>query len=160
MAKDDKRAIAKDLYITGNYTQERIAQCIGINNATLTKWKIQDGWEEERDHLQRLTTSSETYIRELIDYNLLILQSKVRDNKRQFADGQLAAKDMKLIDGKETDALAKLFAQIKRKELTIADTVAILNRFLEFLHGHCKELAQTITPLSDGFIQETIKKQR
>jgi transposase-like protein len=160
MAKEEKRQAAKSLYLTGEYTQDRIAAMLGINSATLTKWKASDNWEDERDMSQRLTTSSETYIRELIDFNLMVLQAKVRAQKAEFADGKIALKDMKLIDGKETDALSKLFIQIKPKELTVTITAGVVMKFLLFVESKSKEIAKTLTPYSDEFIQEFIKKQR
>ena len=159
MAKEDKRRTAKELYMTGNYTQERISALLGINAVTITKWKATDDWEKERDKKNRLSESSETRIRQIIDFNLSILQARVEEQEKSAEAGNITKSEMKLIDGKETDALAKLFAQIKKKDLSFSEKVEILTRFFDYLQTKNKGVAESVMPYSDAYIQELINSR-
>ena len=160
MVKEDKRAAAKALYLTGNYTQERIAAMLNVNAITVSNWKTKDGWELERDELSRLTDSTETHIRALINFNLMVLKAKANKRRTSIETEQIDAADLELISAKETDGLAKLFAQIRKKELLFSDKVSVVTDFLEFVGVKDKALAQQLTPYSDDYIQDLIKKYR
>ena len=158
--KEDKRAAAKELFLTGNFTQERISQMLNVNNATVSNWKTKDAWDVERSELSRLSDSTETHIRGLIDFNLFVLKAKAERRRAALTDGKTQAADLELISAKETDGLSKLFAQIKKKELVFADKVSVVTEFLEFIGAKDKTLAQSLTTFSDDYIQDLVKKYR
>lgn len=159
MAKNEKRQAAKDLFMLGDYTQVDIGKMLGVSETTLSKWKDADGWEEERDKVKRIATSSETRIRRLIDYNLMVLEAKM-DFRLETVDTEGAqTHELEMISSKETDSLSKLFAQIKRKELTIADYLRILTEFLKFLETRDLTLAKTITEHLDVFRDKILNQK-
>ncbi|MBL7813617.1 MAG: DUF1804 family protein [Saprospiraceae bacterium] len=159
MAKNEKRQAAKDLYMLGDYTQVDIGKMLGVSETTLSKWKESDGWEDERDRVKRIAVSSETRIRRLIDYNLMVLEAKM-DFRLASIDGEeMQAHELEMISSKETDSLSKLFAQIKRKELSIADYLRILTEFLKFLETRDLALAKTITEHVDVFRDKILNQK-
>jgi predicted transcriptional regulator len=152
MAKNEKRGAAKDLYLTGQYNQGRISAMLGVTPNTISKWAKEDDWEDEYDKVIRITESTETRIRELIDYNLMVLQARVKVRKESLENGDVeSAAELELIDGKQTDGLSKLFAQIKRKDLTNADKIQIIDEFLKYIESKDLSFAKEIIVFTDGF---------
>jgi hypothetical protein len=161
MAKNEKRQAAKDLFMLGDYTQVDIGKMLAVSETTLSKWKDLDGWEDERDKVKRIATSSETRIRRLIDFNLMVLEAKMdfRLKSLNNTEGSLLPHELEMISGKETDSLSKLFAQIKRKELNIADYLRILTEFLKFLEPRDLALAKNVSEQVDAFRDKMLNQK-
>ena len=49
--KLNKRALARDLFMQGEYTQEEIAQKIGSSRQTIARWAKEDNWTELKSSL-------------------------------------------------------------------------------------------------------------
>ncbi len=162
MAKNNEKiSAARSLYLTGNYNQAEIARMLGISDASITKAKKEEGWEEEIVMQQKIEESSESIIRELVHYNLMILRGRARKGMKSLEDGETTdASDLTLISGKETDGLSKLFAQIKRKDLAFSDTVNIITNLLDFIARKDKSLAEQVTAYTDEYIQDLTKRNK
>ena len=48
--KLDKKGIAKALYLNGEYTQEEIAEKVGVTRKTVNTWIKADSWEESKPY--------------------------------------------------------------------------------------------------------------
>lgn len=155
MAKPEKRTAARTLYMTGKYDLGEIATILGVSNGSITKWNREEGWSEEFDRDAKITNETEASIRELISYNLMVVKAKARKARKELDEGIVTdAADLKLITSTDIDGLAKLFAQIRRKELDFADKVNIIADFLTYASTKRPELFTDIQTLTDGYIEK------
>ena len=137
---------AKILWITGAGTDQQIADRLGIQRPeTIGEWRRADGWEEEREHIQRLTeedhpggaeTLSESNSRHLKEYQLM--QTKGVQALRSL-DPKTAAEAAAMIDsgikgerlvrGEPTEVRevrALMHANVQVLELVVADVIKAL----------------------------------
>ncbi len=143
----DVKLQAKILWITGAGTDQQIADRLGIQRPeTIGEWRRADGWEEERQHIQRLTeekitravseTLSESNSRHLKEYQLM--QTKGVQALRSL-DPKTAAEAASMIDsgikgerlvrGEPTEVRevrALMHANVQVLELVVADVIKAL----------------------------------
>lgn len=151
MSKDNsinKQAIAKSLFLDGNYTQEEIAEKIGTTRQTVARWIKKGNWEE----IKASVTITPTQIiaqwnRQIVEINNNI---NTRPQGERFATTQ------------EADALAKLAGAIKKLEtdLGVADFVSVSMRFLTWLRALDVNEAKHFNRLFDAFIKDQANKQK
>lgn len=151
MSKDNsinKQAIAKSLFLDGNYTQEEIAEKIGTTRQTVARWIKRGNWEE----IKASVTITPTQIiaqwnRQIVEINNNI---NARPQGERFATTQ------------EADALAKLAGAIKKLEtdLGVADFVSVSMRFLTWLRALDVNEAKHFNRLFDAFIKDQASKQK
>lgn len=141
----EKRNKAKQLYLTGQYTQQEIANLVGVTLTSISRWKEEEGWEELK---MSLLTTRENELKRL--YKMLKVLNDEIDKKAELS---------KPINSKEADSLLKLTQAIKNLELetSIADKVEVGMNFIEFVRKENVELAQTITRWFDMYIQHSLK---
>lgn len=150
LKKEKKRALAKDLYVSG-YSMQDLADKIGVTRQTVGKWCKEDGWQEIR--AARNITRPELVNKLLLAIDKLICQ--VNDSN-----------DPTMIAGLG-DKLSKLSSVIQKldKQTTVVDTIDVFMAFSKWLEYRAQtddeitpELRKTINRLQDTFILEQINK--
>lgn len=150
LEKEKKRALAKDLYVSG-YSMQDLADKIGVTRQTVGKWCKEDGWQEIR--AARNITRPELVNKLLLAIDKLICQ--VNDSN-----------DPTMIAGLG-DKLSKLSSVIQKldKQTTVVDTIDVFMAFSKWLEYRAQtddeitpELRKTINRLQDTFILEQINK--
>lgn len=144
MNKDDERAAAFDLFMLGR-DQQNVARVLKISAATVSKWAKADNWREQRSRKFSLEESRADRVMGLIDYQIEAL-THVIDNNRK-AGGAL-----KLLEKGEIDALSKLFATIKGKDVNWSQFVNVTRELIEFIAARDNELAKLIVEHTDAFL--------
>ena len=138
----DKKGIAKSLYLDGNYTQEEIADKVGITRQTVSRWVKAENWEE----IKASVTITPAQI--IAQWNRQIVEINKKINARP--DGERFATTQ------EADALSKLAGSIKKLEADIGvpDCVSVAMRFLSWLRPLDIEAAKQFNNLFDAFIKD------
>lgn len=146
MIKDkfDKKGIAKALYTEGNYTQEEIADKVGVTRQTVARWIKEGNWEELK---ASLTVTSEEIITQL-QHQIIEINKNIasREDGKRFSTPA------------EADALSKLAGSIKKleSEVGISECISVSMRFLTWLRRLDKEKAVDFNNIFDAFIKDVI----
>ena len=147
---EKKRALAKDLYVSG-YSIQDLADKIGVTRQTVGKWCKEDGWQEIR--------AAKNITRPELVNKLLLAINKLID---QVNDSQ----DANMIAGLG-DKLSKLSSVIQKldKQTTVFDSIDVFMAFSKWLEYRAQtdseitpELRKTINKLQDQYILEQINK--
>lgn len=143
--KNDKRIRAKELYLTGNYTQKQISEMVGISETSIGKWKREDKWDDLKDSIL-ITREAELkrlykQLAYLNDYTDGIIENEGKPDTKIF------------------DAVSKCTAAIKALEidLSIAEKVDVGTAFINLVMKEDVDLAKQIVKWFDIFIKESIK---
>lgn len=141
----DKKSIAKALYVQSGYTQEEIAEKVGVTRQTVGRWVKAEGWEELKAS-QTITPAQiiAQFNRQIVEINNKISEREVG---QRFATPQ------------EADAINKLASSINKlqNEVGIADIVSVGMRFLTWLRPLDPEAGKTFNNLFDTFIKEVAR---
>lgn len=160
MNKADQRAAAKELYLLG-WEQGKIARLVNVTEATISNWvnKGDTGtsWREERAQKFSLEESISSQVLELIDYQLSAIRSTMEFLKKEKEAAE--DKDGKklptpLIGKGEIDALSKMFATVKQKDVTWTHYVTVCRELAEFVATKDSEFAKTLMDFSDVFLMD------
>jgi predicted transcriptional regulator len=143
MTKDEQRSAAKDLFMLGR-DQQVIARTLAVSQTTMTKWAKDGNWREERARKNGMHESISARILTLIDYQIEALEELTKDHR---SSGKL-----KLLDKGEIDALSKLFATIKGKDISWSQYVNVTKELIEFLSERDNELAKLVVEHTDYFL--------
>lgn len=145
LKSEQKKALARDLYLLGSYTYEEIAMKVGTQRQTISRWAKAGGWEDLKAGMS--VTREEILKRlyqQLNNINAIILE---REPNERFANS------------KEADAMAKLSATIKNMEVDvgISDIISVGMRFGEWLRRVDLDKAKEYVQYWDLFLKEQIK---
>lgn len=145
LKSEQKKALARDLYLLGSYTYEEIATKVGTQRQTISRWAKAGGWEDLKAGMS--VTREEILKRlyqQLNNINAIILE---REPNERFANS------------KEADAMAKLSATIKNMEIDvgISDIISVGMRFGEWLRRVDLDKAKEYVKYWDLFLKEQIK---
>ena len=145
LKSEQKKALARDLYLLGSYTYEEIAMKVGTQRQTISRWAKAGGWEDLKAGMS--VTREEILKRlyqQLNNINAIILE---REPNERFANS------------KEADAMAKLSATIKNMEIDvgISDIISVGMRFGEWLRRVDLDKAKEYVQYWDLFLKEEIK---
>lgn len=145
LKSEQKKALARDLYLLGSYTYEEIATKVGTQRQTISRWAKAGGWEDLKAGMS--VTREEILKRlyqQLNNINAIILE---REPNERFANS------------KEADAMAKLSATIKNMEIDvgISDIISVGMRFGEWLRRVDLDKAKEYVQYWDLFLKEQIK---
>ncbi len=150
MNKAEQRAAAKDLFMLG-WDQGRIAATVQVTEATISNWvnKGDNGasWKEQRAKKFRLEDSISTDVLELIDYQIRALRSRYLEFENTDANGQLP-----LISKGDIDALSKMFAAVKQKDVSWTHYVNVCRELAEYVATKDPEFAKALTEFTDAFL--------
>lgn len=163
MKNADKKDWAKLLYVQGDLSQKEIALKVDISEQTLCKWIKVEGWErlkvsiimtkeEELKRLYEQLSALNKYIKE--EGNPVI------DKKASEEKGTTIYKYLKCATTSQSDTIAKLSAAIRNleTEISLADTITVARKFINFLRSIDLDKAKDVTSLFDAFIKHSAKK--
>lgn len=134
---------AKELFFSG-FSQKKISEVLEVSEQTISRWAKKFAWDQERTKLASSKESIELRIFKLIEYQLWVLEQKA---ELAMHNGTPTP-----IDKGEIDALSKLFASIKAKEISFGQKVQLISDFTEFINTEDPEIAKRIIKLSEQFI--------
>lgn len=161
MPNNEKVNAALDLYLTDKYTGVQISQMLGVGEGTISKWAIKGDWEFKRDEVVKLQSDIEADIRYLIRRNLKILRARGERDDLLLSEGSIEeVADLEVTTGKDTDALSKLFSQIRREELRLKDRIEVLTDFLRFCETKDLSFAKLLIAFTDAYRDQLFNKQR
>lgn len=143
MNKDDERVAARDLFMLGR-DQQYVARVLKISQTSMSKWAKEGNWREQRSQKYSLEESRADRMLGLIDYQIEALQNLTEEHRKT---GKL-----KLLDKGEIDALSKLFATIKGKDVSWSQYVNVTRELIEFISTRDNELAKLIVEHTDAFL--------
>lgn len=149
MGKVEQKLAAKELFFL-NWDQTEIARVVNVTNATVSKWVNQEKWREERALKYSLKESIGGQLMELIDYQLSALREKVKTYKESG--------DLKLLDKGEIDALSKMFASVKQKDVQWTHYVNVCRELCDYVDSKDSDFAKALLNFTDGFLMQ--KRER
>lgn len=141
----DKRELAKIIFVQGSYTYEEIAEKVGVNKNTITRWSKADSWED----IKASKTISPEQI--LAGFNRQIIE--INKNIDSRPEGERFATVA------EADTLIKLASAIKKIEADagIVDVVNVSMKFTNWLRPLDLEMAKKVADLFDAYIKDILK---
>lgn len=145
LKSEQKKLLAKEIYLLGSSTFEEIAQKVGAQRQTISRWAKAGNWDNLKAGMS--VTREEILKRmyqQLNNMNAAILERE--PGKRQA-------------DTKEADVMVKLAAAIKNMEtdVGISDIISVGMRFGEWLRKVDLNQAKEYVKLWDLFLKEQIK---
>lgn len=142
---ENKRQIARTLFVQGGMTQKEIASKLEVTEQTISRWAKKDHWDELKKNLM---SGKQEILRSLYT-ELQKLQTIIEEN------GGVA-------DSKQADIRRKLITDIRQLETrySVSQTVQVGMDFCEFLKEIDFELAGKISQYFQAFIDEQIEKQK
>lgn len=144
LTNDQKKQLAKTLFLHENITQLEIAERVNVRPATISKWVNDGKWADLK---VSISITKEEQLKNL--YNQLKALNETISSREEKNYASSA----------EADTITKLANAISKMEgdVGVADTIAVISKFLEWLRKFDLKQAQELTPLCDGFIQEQLK---
>lgn len=145
LRKDQKKSLARDLYLLGQYTYEEIGIKVGVQRQTVSRWAKEGKWDDTKAGMSVTREENLKYLNQhLKNINMDILE-RDKDNRQPTS--------------KEADVMVKLAAAIKSLELDvgISDIISVGIRFTDWLRRSDLEKAKEFIPFWDAFIKEQVK---
>ena len=139
---DNKRQVARTLFVHGKMTQKEIANKLEVTEQTISRWAKKDHWDELK---RNIITGKQEILRSL--YAEL---EKLHSSIKGFADSKTA------------DIRRKLITDIRQLETqySISEAVQIGIDFCEFLKIIDKDFAVKVNDYYRAFINEQLEKQK
>lgn len=146
--KIDKRSIARTLYLEGSYTQEEIADKVGVSRQTVVRWSKEDSWQELK---ASMSITPAQLIKEW--------QQQIAEINRRISGREEGAR---FATPAEADALLKLATAIKKlqDDLGISEVISVCMRFLAWLRPLDMEIAKAFNGYMDAFIKDQATQKR
>jgi hypothetical protein len=141
------RDAARILYFEG-MQQIKISKLLNVDNSTVTRWKKQDDWEDKLKKRNQLMETNADIVQELISYQLRALRARI-NNWEALED-----EEPKLIGKGEIDALSKLYATIKKKDVEWTNYVQIMKEFMSWIQLKDLDLAKNLVEYSNEFLND------
>ena len=145
LKSEQRKALAREIYLLGNYTFEEIAQKVGTQRQTVSRWAKAGNWDGLKAGMS--VTREEILKRmyqHLSNINAAILERE--PEKRQP-------------DSKEADVMVKLAAAIKNMEtdVGVSDIISVGMRFAEWMRRVDMDKAKELVKYWDVFLREQIR---
>lgn len=144
LKNSQKKSIAKELYLHGDYTFEEIASKVGTVRQTIARWAKDDGWADVK---ASMTVGKENTLKNLYAHVHSINEAILKRDEGERTPTP-----------KEADILSKLAAAIDKleSESGIRELVSSGMAFLNWLRGIDPQKAIEYTELWDAFIKGRI----
>jgi transposase-like protein len=145
LTRENKKAWALSEYLHSNLTQKEIAEKVSVSEQTLSKWVNEGKWNTLKAGVT-MTRESEL-VRMYNQLTELNNDINTREPGKRYASS------------KEADVITKLASAIRslETEASVGDIISVSKRFLTWLRAFDLKSAQTITPLFDSFIKDSLK---
>lgn len=144
LSNEQKKALAKDIYLLGSFTQDEIAAKVGTTRQTVSRWAKAEGWDELKAGM--------TIGRDQILKNLYRQINEINTNISAREKGERHATT------READVLMKLSASIRKMEndVGISELVSSGMRFINWLKRTDLAKAKEFVNYWDAFIKDQI----
>lgn len=141
---NQKRELAKMLFLHEAVTQKEIAERIGVSEVTVSKWAKADNWDSLK---VSVTITKDEQLKSLYR------QLAAINNEIAGRDGQ------KYATPAEADAISKLANAIGKMEsdVGVSDIISVAKKFLTWMRKFNLVKAQELTPLFDSFIKDNLR---
>ena len=138
LRNEQKKALARDIYLLGSYTLEEIAAKVGSTRQTVSRWAREGGWEEMKAGM--------TVGREQILKNLYRQISEINKGERHATS-------------READTIMKLSAAIRKLEddIGIGELISAGMRFGDWLRPLDLAKAKEFVNLYDAFLKDQVR---
>ena len=145
LKNNQKKIIAKELYLAGDYTFEEVADKVGAARQTIARWAKDEGW---RDIKASMTVGKDKMLK-----NLYAHVQTINDEILSRPDGERRPTPA------EADILAKLSSSIGKLETEggIHELVNTGIAFLTWLRGADPQKAVEFSYLWDAFIKDKLR---
>lgn len=157
LTNDQKKSLAKELYILGTYTYAEIAEKVGSTRQTVSKWATADKWDELKTYM---TAGKSSIIKGLYAQMDMINQAVIERGKLIDLDEKDPKKAIQLgPTAQESDKIVKLANAIRKMENDsgISSLIDAGIRFGEFLRRTDLEKAREFMKLWDVFLNDQMK---
>lgn len=134
LSNDDKKAVALDLYLNTDKSQNEIATIVNITPKTFGKWKSEGDWE--------LLKQAQTITAKNIIYNLY---RKAHEESEK--------------DDMNADKLIKIATSIEKlsdRKVTISHIINVFQEFTTWAFNRDAELAKQINRMQKEFVEHKI----
>lgn len=144
LTKGQKKSIAKELYLHGDYTFEEIADKVGSTRQTVSRWSHEEGWAEIK---ASMTVGKEKTLKHLYAHVQTINDAILSREGEERAPTP-----------KEADTIAKLSAAIAKleQESGIREYVSAGMAFLGWLRETDPKKAVEFSVAWDAFIKSRL----
>ncbi len=148
MAKDlniqNKKDIARQLYVKGDMTQIVIAEKVGVSKVTINKWIKGENWDKEKISL---ASTRQEQLGKL--YKQLAAINEVIESRPQ---GQRYATPA------EADTIGKLSKSVEKfeKETSMKDTITVITEILEWVRPQNLKQSQELSNILDLYIKSKL----
>lgn len=144
LTKGQKKSIAKELYLHGDYTFEEIADKVGSTRQTVSRWSHEEGWAEIK---ASMTVGKEKTLKHLYAHVQTINDAILSREGEERAPTP-----------KEADTIAKLSAAIAKleQESGIREYVSAGMAFLGWLRETDPKKAVEFSIAWDAFIKSRL----
>lgn len=142
ISKKEEREYARILYVNERITFKEIAERVGVNENTVSKWATADNWDKLRKSL--LTTRQNQLVHW---YNQLEAINEVIANRN------------KIPTNTEADTMSKITANIQRleTEIGLGEYVEVSKKLLTFIQSVDLNEAKKFKNYIDEFINSKLK---
>ncbi len=130
LSREEKYAIAFDLFMDTDKSQKEIASIAGVTEKTLTKWKVDNEWD--------LLKSAETVTARKIIDNLYKRAYKLSQDEDSKADDIIK--------------IANSIEKLSNKKVTISQIINVFKDFTTWAFGEEPETAKAINKLQRKYI--------
>ena len=146
LSNDDKKQIAKSMFLSGKYQQKEISQIVKVSEQTVCRWVEKHNWKELR---ASLTATRENI---LAQYHMQL--EEINNNIQNREAGKRFA------EGKEADTIIKISAAIKKLETEtgVAETISVCTKVCDFVRQYDSVKAQEISDIFNAFIETKMKQ--
>lgn len=143
LTNQQKKDWAKLLYMQEGLTFLAIAEKVGVNRITVSRWAEKENWEMLR---AAVTSTREEQIR-----NLYMQIAQINN--------AIAQTDNRYATPAQADTINKLSAAISKMEgdFGIADIISVSKQILSWLRNRNPQKAIELSDLFDEFIKEKLK---
>lgn len=124
-----KKTLAYTLYTENRFEQKLIAETLGISEKTISKWKTEGNWEDDRKEARDAISKRRKRLLALFDKALDTVE------QRQPPDN--------VATPKEADSINKISASLEKLETTLSlahktEAGKLFINYVQQVHGHTK----------------------
>lgn len=145
LTRDQKKDLAKLLFIKEGLTQKEIAARVDAAESTVSRWAVSENWDKLK--ISFVVTKEEELSR------LYMQLRELNDFIMKRPEGE------RFVSNKEADTLTKLTAAIRtlETETSLSEIISVTRRFLDWLRKFDLQKAQELSDIFDAFIKESLK---
>ena len=164
LTTDQKKSLAKELYIQGTYTYAEIAEKIGSTRQTVSRWASDGKWDELKTYttagresiLKGLYSQMDMINQAVIERGRLVDMDRLDPNSKKYDPNKAVQTGP---TAQEADKLVKLANAIRKMEndIGISSLIDAGIRFGEFLRRTDLEKAREFMKLWDVFLTDQMK---